>query len=385
MRIFVAVFLLVTGIHLSAQERAVQLQTTLSGHTKSILEITFSNDGKRIATSSNDGTIRLWNVATGESLATMMVDKNAEPLTLRWSPDDRRLAIAYYRQRRWEWQVWETPQTQAPSRSHRFQSAYVFEWSPDEPTTITFVANGQRILTASSRGPIQLWDAATGKLIHTYEANLAISAANYPAADVEVVSHDARFFTSGNWRIYAAATGQLLMSIDDGTSPISFSPDGKSFLTLRSDLESKFTHRQSYLSIRALDDGKELSTFQVPEGIWKVLWSPDGRTIAMMGLSFSPRVIDIVTGRENGRLPYGNCWPWQLFGSDGCERLKFSADGALLLKEKEPVRLWDAKTASLATVLKDAHLPAAFSPTDGQLLATRSADKKSVLLWRLKR
>ena len=72
-------------------------------------------------------------------------------------------------------------------------------------------------------------------------------------------------------------------------------------------------------------------------------------------------------------------------GSDGCEPIKFSADGAVLLKEIEPIKLWDTKTVSIIAVLKSAHLPAVFSPTNSQLLATRSEDKKSVLLWRLKR
>jgi WD40 repeat protein len=134
-----------------------------------------------------------------------------------------------------------------------------------------------------------------------------------------------------------------------------------------------------------MDHAEELIPFQIPEGIHDIVWSPDGKTLAIIGLEFHPRVIDAMTGREYGRLPYGNCWPWTMCGSDGCEPIKFSADGELLLKAKQPIKVWDTKTVSLIAVLKGARLPAVFSPTDGQLLATRSEDKKSVLLWRLKR
>jgi WD40 repeat protein len=188
---------------------------------------------------------------------------------------------------------------------------------------------------------------------------------------------------SGNVNLHEAATGRLLTTIEDGDSLISFSPDENSVLTVRYDAEKKLSHRQSYLSLRRIDSGQELSMFQVPEGIREIVWSPDGKTLAIVGLSFSPRVIDALSGRENGRLPYGNCWPWTMFGSDGCEPLRFSADGAIVLKEKEPLKLWDAKTVSLVAELKSAHLPASFSSTG--VLATASADRKSVLLWRVKR
>jgi WD40 repeat protein len=128
-----------------------------------------------------------------------------------------------------------------------------------------------------------------------------------------------------------------------------------------------------------------LLAFQVPESIREIIWSPDGKRMAIVGLTFNTRLIDAATGRENGQLPYGNCWPWTLIGSDGCEPIKFSADGEMLLKGKEPIKIWDAKTVSLIKVLKAARLPAVFSPTNGQLSATRSEDKKSVLLWRLQR
>src|SRR5262245_48215586 len=38
----------------------------LSGHTDSVRGAAFSPDGRTLATGANDGTIRLWDVATGE-------------------------------------------------------------------------------------------------------------------------------------------------------------------------------------------------------------------------------------------------------------------------------------------------------------------------------
>jgi WD40 repeat protein len=377
----------------------------------------FSHDGEIVASSSDDGTVRLWRVATGESLATITAEKNSDVYKLNWTSDDRRLAITYWGKKFMDLTLWDVP-TQRAIIHRRFQDTYFVECSPDgrtfltldgelklhvwdvtsgqatqtltpalvatEPYTISFVANGQRILTATSGKPTQLWDVASGELIDTYPPNTPIPNTNYQR-DVSVVSLDKRFLLSDSVKIYETESGRLRTSITDGSNPISLSPDGQTVLTVSYNPGGNLRHRQSYLTSRKLDHGAELIPFQVPEGIHEIVWSPDGKKLAIVGLSFHTRVIDALTGREYGRLPYGNCWPWTMCGSDGCEPIKFSADGAMLLKEKEPIKLWDTQTVSLITILKAAHLPAVFSPTDGQLLATRSKDKKSVLLWRLKR
>ena len=403
---------------LTAQQtpsNSAEVVTMLRGHTKSILQIEFSPSGEIVASSSRDGTVRLWTTVTGESLVTIAGDQNSEISNMNWTSDDRRLAITYQSKKSWKLMVWDVP-TGQPIINQSFPDIILLECSPNgrtfltldhelklqiwdvdskqlthtltpaltptESFTVSFVANGQRIVTASASKAIQLWDVATGKLIDAYPAHTYGSL--YPSR-VPLVSLDKRFLVGGDVNIYDAGTGRLLTSIPEGKSPISFSPDGKSVLTVSYDPYEKSRHRQSYLSNRKIDDGEVLSEFQVPEGIHEILWSPDGKTMAIMGLEFHPRVIDAVTGREYGRLPFGNCWPWTMCGSDGCEPLKFSADGAVLLRRKEPIKLWDTRTVSLITVLKAAHLPAVFSPTNPQLLATRSEDKKSVLLWRLKR
>ena len=54
---------------LSAQEP--KLRATLQGHTESVVSVAFSPDGKTLASASYDGTIKLWDVATGKERATL--------------------------------------------------------------------------------------------------------------------------------------------------------------------------------------------------------------------------------------------------------------------------------------------------------------------------
>ena len=44
---------------------------TLSGHEEPIPDITFSPDGVRIATASQDGTVKIWDAASGKEIITL--------------------------------------------------------------------------------------------------------------------------------------------------------------------------------------------------------------------------------------------------------------------------------------------------------------------------
>lgn len=374
----IVLLLFLTSIPASAQKTAVgsvELITTLSGHTKNVEAIDFNHAGDVVASSSGDKTVRLWRVATGECLATLVED-GAVPWKLDWSNDDRRLALTYRQPRKWVWEVavWDLQSVQQPAVSRRFRGTYFLEWSPDNRTflgvdqdaqlniwdassgellhtlkssqdlrTIGFASNGQQVLTTPAGGPVQRWEIATGKVVDIFPAN------DYPSPNLPSFSPDKRVLLSGSVKLNPA--------------------------------EKKY---RSYLTLRKIEDGEELVTAQLPDDVHTVYWAPDGKTFAVVGYEFNPRLIDAATGREISRLPFDNCWPWTMWGSDGCEPLKFSNDGAMLLQAKEPIRLWEPKTVTLIAEVKGAHLPAVFSPT-GTLLATRGKDKKTVSLWRVRR
>ncbi len=66
---------------------------TLRGHTDTVVSVAFSPDGTRLASGSNDRTVKLWDTATGQE--TLTLKGLASPATLLlFSPDGRRLASA---------------------------------------------------------------------------------------------------------------------------------------------------------------------------------------------------------------------------------------------------------------------------------------------------
>jgi WD40 repeat protein len=69
----------------------------LVGHTLHVVCIAFSPDGRRIATGSNDRTVKLWDTATGREVFTLR-GHNAGPIALAFSPDGYRIVSGAYDQ-----------------------------------------------------------------------------------------------------------------------------------------------------------------------------------------------------------------------------------------------------------------------------------------------
>src|SRR5262245_40082969 len=66
---------------------------TLKGHSRSVGSVVFSPDGKRLATGSSDQTVKLWDAATGQELLTFKGHSD-QVMSVAFSPDGKRLATA---------------------------------------------------------------------------------------------------------------------------------------------------------------------------------------------------------------------------------------------------------------------------------------------------
>jgi len=54
----------------------------LQGHTDLVYTVAFSPNGKTIASGSQDGTIKIWNIRTGKCLDTMRSDRPYERINI---------------------------------------------------------------------------------------------------------------------------------------------------------------------------------------------------------------------------------------------------------------------------------------------------------------
>src|SRR5262249_28796099 len=66
---------------------------TLRGHTRETHGVAFSADGQRLTSSSNDQSVRVWHVTTGQELLTLR-GHTRRVFAVAFSPDGQRLASA---------------------------------------------------------------------------------------------------------------------------------------------------------------------------------------------------------------------------------------------------------------------------------------------------
>ena len=131
-------------------------QATLRGHSAIVTSVDWSRDSRFVATTSDDGTIRIWNPA-GTKLLTLDDGEGTANRAL-FSPDGTRLAAVYGDGTARVWGIsgaYEAPKADVVFVLSAPESGLLnLAWSPD----------GTALATSSSGGTAQIWDMTTGNL-----------------------------------------------------------------------------------------------------------------------------------------------------------------------------------------------------------------------------
>jgi WD40 repeat protein len=123
---------------------------------ESVNRVAFSGDGRRLASADLHGTVRVWEVGSGQEALTLPWSKKAVTC-LAWSPDSRRLAVASI----WSIRVWDFPTGKEAL------------WIPQRVNEVVFTPGGRRLLSVADRladgplrqyvvGELRVWDTKTG-------------------------------------------------------------------------------------------------------------------------------------------------------------------------------------------------------------------------------
>ena len=321
-----------------------KLKLTLTGHEGNITSATFSPDGTRLATGSEDGTVKIWNASTGQTSVTLTV-----------------------------WKVKKIPRYRIFSRALQIPEWVSVKFSPAQNTVLT-----NTFWEASSA---KLWDVTAGRLQAelfgpTIEVRYDTKVAGVNGT---TFSPDGNFIATQSdymLRLWDAASGKLIEEFKSLSFVTPFSPDSKWLGSVRTGNNAGLLNLEK-LTLQPIT-GVDWNNVSQQE------FSPDSRTYVIGSgyKNYRATLIDIATGRVRAKIPLVSKWGFDIVSEyqKEVDILSFHPSSELLMgANHSSVKIWDVSTGKLVYETTEGRDPAQFSG-DGRLLATVGKDKKTVLL-----
>jgi WD40 repeat protein len=124
----------------------------LTGHTRAVRDLAFSPDSQRLATASDDETVRIWGAATGQELLSFESPRDGIPGyrgigCLAFSPDGKRLAGGKAQ----NLAIWDA----ATGRQLHY-----LRWHSNVIESVAFSPDGKWLASGERDREIKLWDLA---------------------------------------------------------------------------------------------------------------------------------------------------------------------------------------------------------------------------------
>jgi WD40 repeat protein len=353
---------------------AREIRTVETG--KPTTGVVWSPDGKLLACSGNEFGVMLWD-EDGKKAASWKPEGN-DGLALSWSPDSKRLAIGGKMDASlWEADGGKKVRTFAGATGTVAFSpdGKRLLTASGGPTVVAWdVESGKQVGSLGTGASIVRWLPGGDRIVCAHSAGVSVWSTDGPR---QILAMDITMLTPLTWRagrpalailagtqpvLWDASSGKVLHTftpLPAGISATAWSPDGKTLACACADGK-----------LRLLDAaaGKELSALEGHKGpVSAVAWSPDGKTLASGGTDKTVRLWTVGSDRP----------PRSLMGhNDTVTVLAWSGGGLLASGGPDAaVHIWATSSDKPVRVLRDQ--PAAMSlawSSDGRLLAVGGND-----------
>jgi len=221
---------------------------TLEGHTDWVTSVAFSPDGKLLASASWDHSVKLWDAATGKVVRTLSGHANTDGESIEasggysaaFSPDGQLLASGSSSGTVKLWNVATGEQIRL--LSGHSSRVYSVAFSPD----------GKLLASGSEDMTVKLWDVATGQKLHTLEGHTDWVRSVAFSPDGTLLASGSDDKTAKLWN---ATTGKLVLTLEGHTgyvTSIALSPNGTTLASGSTDKTIKLWALPSLIAAAAM-------------------------------------------------------------------------------------------------------------------------------------
>ncbi|KAG8993437.1 hypothetical protein FRB94_010802 [Tulasnella sp. JGI-2019a] len=285
--------------------------------------LAWSPDGRRIVSGSWDGTLRLWDPATG-TLVRDPWKSTQGVMCVAWSPDGKMIVSGGHGH---TLELWDSTTGARIGEAWKGHTDFIWSlaWSPDS----------KWVVSGSHDETFRVWDSATGETVGEAWKDHA------SRVWCVVWSPDGKSIASGSnngvmvhqWDpSMRVVTGRLWEGRCGGTYGLAWSPDGKKIVSVNEGGTLRLWDACTGGPIGEPWKGHTSDT------VSSVAWSPDGKTIISGSGDNILRLWDALTGASIGN-------PWQGH-THGIDNVRWSPDGKTIAsgsKDGAPL-LWTSQT-----------------------------------------
>lgn len=324
--------------------------TTLVGHSGSAHSITFSPDGSQLTTTAYNGAVHLWDIASGDHLPTIV--DHLEPLQSHvFSPDGSRLVFV------------SNASLLILDAFTGVQLLTIRSYSKS-PEYVAFSPDGSRLASSFWDGTADIWDASTGDLLTTLTG--------HPGPMTFIIfspggSRIASAAYDGSARIWDTTTGDHLLTLTGHSKVVNFivfSPDESRLASASDDKTVRVwdlstTSRSASVGrlrpvvvMSPTPEKEAMQAFDVSTGFTTFTGHSNSLTcirLSKCGAGSDPGALSESTSGPAWSQPSLESWMKQPFApipalstfTQACDSVAFLPYASLTSEEEEAIRHWN--------------------------------------------